>query len=357
MIHPKQNVKNVTRIVDMQDRRGFVCLDRNERVNLFPSEMMAELLDQISAEDVMRYPVFEPFYHKMAAWLGIERDWLLLCYGSDGAIRSVFEVYVHPGDRIVMPSPTYAMYNVYADLFEAKACKLTYDRNLALTAEQVCRAITPETRVVILPNPNAPTGTVFSPADMETILQCAAAVDALVLADEAYYYFCDQTMLGYVKDFNNLLITRTFSKAAGLAGLRIGYVVGQPNLIQYLMRVKPTYEMTGIALRLAEYMIEHEEFLWQSARQVKEGQAFLKQKFAAKGLQVFECPTNFILVRLPSGFDRTKLVQRLAEEKYLIKGDFSDDCLADCIRITVGPVEIMVPFWQVFEGIFDQVRE
>ena len=355
MIEPKQNVKKITRLVDTEERKGFIRLDRNERVTPFPPKMMAEFLSRISAEDLMRYPIAEPLYHKMAAWLGIERDGLLLTYGSDGAIRSVFEVYVNPGDRIVMPYPTYAMYTVYANLFQANACKLAYDRNLTLTVEHFCRAITPETRLVILPNPNSPTGTVFSQAEMEMILEKAASVEALTLVDEAYYYFHDQTMLGYVKDYENLLVTRTFSKAAGLAGLRIGYVVGQPSLIQYLMRVKPTYEINGVGQRLTEYMIEHEEFLWQSAHKVKEGQAFLKRKFESKGLKVFECPTNFMVVRLPSGFDRSELVRRLAEARFLIKGTFRDQCLADCIRITSGPVTIMSEFWQVFEKIYDEL--
>ncbi len=357
MIEPKSTVKNVTRIVDTQDRHGFICLDRNERVSPFPAELMLELMKQISADDLIRYPIIEPFYHKLAAWLEIERDWLLLTYGSDGAIRSIFEVYVNPGDRLVMPRPTYAMYNVYVSLFGAEACHLPYDRNLQLKVEQVCEAITPQTRLVILPNPNAPTGTVFSVAEVEQVLQQAAAVEALVLVDEAYYYFHDQTMLRYVNQYPNLLITRTFSKAAGLAGLRIGYIVGQPHLIQYLMRVKPTYEINGIALRLAEYMIEHEAFLWQNAQETKAGQAFLRNRFETKGIQTFTCPTNFMLIRLPVEVNRIELVNHLMAEKYLVKGDFSDPCLADCIRITTGPVEVMANFWKVFESIYDNLVE
>lgn len=355
MIEPKQLVKNIIRLGDTEVRRGFTCLDRNERVYPFQPQVMAELLAQISVEDLMRYPILEPFYHKMAHWLGIDRQELLLSYGSDGAIRSVFDVYINPGDHIVMPQPTYAMYTVYANLFGATVSSLAYDRNFNLTVDQFCEAITSATRLVILPNPNAPTGTLFSSAEVEIILQHAHKCQSLVLVDEAYYYFCEQTALPQVAKYDNMLVTRTFSKAAGLAGLRIGYVVGQSSLIEYLRKVKPIYELNGVALRLAEYMIDHEQLMWNHVQQVRAGQIFLKEKFTTKGLTVFECPTNFMIVRLPQGVDRAALVNRLAAEKYLVKGSFTDPCLVDCLRVTLGDVATMSGFWSHFERLYDEL--
>ena len=131
MIQPKPSVKRANRVVDTQDRGDFVCLDRNERVPPFPHDVMTELIAQISPEDLSQYPILEPFYHKLSAWLGIERDWLLLSNGSDGAIRSVFEVYINPGDQLILPCPTYAMYTVYAGLFDAAVLPIHYNRNFS----------------------------------------------------------------------------------------------------------------------------------------------------------------------------------------------------------------------------------
>jgi histidinol-phosphate aminotransferase len=184
------------------------------------------------------------------------------------------------------------------------------------------------------------------------VIERAAGVNALVVIDEAYYFFYPESALPLVKEYENLILTRTFSKAAGLAGVRLGCVISQPGCIDYLRRVQPMEEISGVSLRCGEYLVRHDYLIWDYARQANEGRAFLMERFRGIGLQPFESHGNFVVVRMPSGTDIPALVEALRLRGYLNKGPFGDPPLTDCIRVTTGPVEIMSGFWRTFEQAF-----
>lgn len=355
MIQPRDSVRKTTRLADTTDRLNCLRLDRNERVSAFGRDLLETLLSRISAEDLICYPNPEPLYECMADWLGVARNQLLLSHGSDGAIRSVFETYLRPGESVVLAEPTYAMYAVYAGLYGGSTRVCQYDRSLALDVDPFCESIVRGTRLVILANPNSPTGTLLQSRAVLQVIEAAARVDALVVVDEAYYYFCRQTMLDCASTYDNVIVTRTFSKAAGLAGLRVGFAVASPEVIGHLTKVKPTYEISGVAMRVVEYMIDHEEILWNYADETIEGQQWLAARLLEKGLQVHTSPTNFLLARIPRSVDIPELVGRLAAAHVLIRGPFEHPCLDRCIRVTTGPVSQMKTFWSAFEPIYEEL--
>lgn len=355
MIEPRKVITEVVRVADRAEaRERFVCLDKNERVDPFPDSVVQEFLSSLSPQDLSHYPVLEPFYEELAAWLGVPRDWLLLTGGSDPAIRHVFEVYANPGDIGVMLHPTFAMYDVYARLYGVQPRRLSFDQDLRLTADQVIAAIDSQVRLVFLANPNAPTGTVFSVGDLARIIEAAERRNAMVLVDEAYYYFHDETALELVKRFPNLVVTRTFSKAGGLAGARLGFLVGQPKTVDYLSRVKPMYEINGFAMKLGRHLIRHTELIWDYAKAANEGREYLGKVFHDLGLRVFESHANFVVARPPAGTDIKKLVATLRERGYLIKGPFGDPPLTDCLRVTTASVPVMTAFAAIFAEIYQQ---
>lgn len=353
MIEPRPEITTVVRVADrVEAREEFVCLDKNERVDPFPEAVTREMLACLSPRDFSQYPVLEPFYEEVAAWLKVPRDWLLLAGGSDPAIRHVYEVYGRPGAVGVVLHPTFAMYDVYARLYAIRLRRLEYDRELRLSANQVIAALDDDVRLVLLANPNAPTGTAFTVEELGRITEAAARRGALVLVDEAYCYFYEPTALDLVARYTNLVVTRTFSKAGGLAGARLGFLVSQPRNIDFLNRVKPMYEINGVAMRLGQYLIRHEHLLWDYARSANEGRGFLAKAFAELGLKVFTSQANFLVARPPAGVDIRKLVAALRERGYLIKGPFGDPPLTDCLRVTTASVPIMEAFASVFATVY-----
>jgi len=353
MIEPRAAVKNVRRIGDrVEDRRQFVCLDKNERVDPLPDAVMQEILFRFSPYDLTQYPALEPFYEELASWLKVPRNWLLLTNGSDQGIRQVYEVYASPGDVGLLLSPTFAMFDVYARLFQLKPRCLTYDNDFRLPVEQVIQELTGEVRLLLLANPNSPTGTAFSVQELQQIVEAAAGSRTMVLIDEAYYYFYDQTALELVGRYDNVIVSRTFSKAGGLAGARLGFLVSQPQNMDFLSRVKPMYEINGLAMRLGEYLIHHDKLLWDYADSSNAGRAYLASVFERLGLRVFPGHANFLVARPPATVDIRSLVATLRERGYLIRGPFGDAPLKDCLRVTTASVETMTSFAKVFTEIY-----
>ena len=351
-VDPKEHIRRVIRISDRPEpQKNLVRLDKNERIMPFSEDSFQALLGTLSSEDLTGYPEPEPMYDAVADWAGVRRECILLTGGSDQAIKSVFEVYVEAGDTIVLPRPTFAMYGVYADMFGARRRELRYTRQLVLTADAVCGAIASDVKLIALPNPNSPTGTVFGRADLERILACARDHGALLLVDEAYYPFSPETALPLIERYDNLVVTRTFSKACGLAGVRLGFMVSALGNIDYLRRVKPMYEANGLALKLGRFLIESSHLIRDYVADAAAGKAFLQQRFGSVG-RPFDSAGNFLLVRLPPEVDIPRLVAGLKARGFLIKGPFSDEPLTDCIRITTGPAGLMAEFWKAFQDVF-----
>ena len=357
MIETRPGIREVVRIADrIEPRHELVCLDKNERVGVFPPEVFAEMLAGLTPQDLSGYPVIEPFTEEFAGWLGASPPWLQLTSGSDAAIRAVFEVYVRSGDVLVAPQPTFAMYNVYARLSGATLRGLEYGNQLELPVESVTAALTDGPRMLCLPNPNSPTGTAFSLAELRHILSAAREQNVLVLIDEAYYWFTPITAVPLVAEFDNLVVTRTFSKAAGLAGVRLGCLVSQPQNIDVLRRVKPMYEINGVALRLGQYLIRHDHLIWEYAQAANAGRDYLERALTELGLQPFTSHANFVVARVPAGTDIASIVAGVRAQGFLIKGAFPGTPLADCIRVSTARVPVLREFMTALLAVWSPRR-
>jgi histidinol-phosphate aminotransferase len=286
------------------------------------------------------------------AWPGIERDWLLLTGGIDAAIRGVFETYGAPGKHVALPDPTFAMYSIYARIFEMPIRALEYDEDLVLSKEAIIDALDDDVRLLALPNPNSPTGTIFSKEDLAEFLSAAASLDVLVLIDEAYYYFSRITAAGLIADFSNLVVARSFSKAAGLAGTRLGYTMAQEAVAENLRRVKPMYEISGLALRFGEFVVRNDHLILDYARTANEGREHLSDVLARLGCRVFESHTNFVVARPPSNTEIAGLGKALRQRGHLIKAGSADGPMRDCIRITTASVATLEPFVEALRELF-----
>jgi histidinol-phosphate aminotransferase len=316
-------------------------LDKNERLAADPG-LVRDVLAKLPASALAEYPDYPAFLSFLAKKLRCRTEELLLTAGSDGAIKLVFETYLNPGDEVLLATPTFAMFKVYAGVFGAKVREVPLADDLSFPTESFLDAIGPKTKLVPVASPNNPTGTEVPEADFLKIIRKAAKRGALVLVDEAYYYFTRASMLPLVRKFDNVVLTRTFSKALGLASLRIGFAHARAGIIDTIRKGQSIFDVNGLALRCAEYALKHEGRAWAYAAEVEKGKDFLESALAPMGLSVRRGGGNFVLVDL--GRDPAPVARRLKKLGAAVGHGWSHPALARSIKVTAGPVAVMKAF-------------
>jgi len=203
--------------------RDVLRLDFNENT-LACSPKVREALGRISTGDLTRYPQREPVEAIMARYLGLAADQVALTNGVDEAIHVLFEAFLEAGGELLLPVPTYTMYEVYASATAARVVPVQAADDLQFPYERLLAAITPRTKIIAIANPNSPSGTVATRAQLMEIAR--RAPQAVLMVDEAYFHFYGETVIDLIATVPNLIVARTFSKAYGLAGLRLGLLAG-----------------------------------------------------------------------------------------------------------------------------------
>lgn len=327
-----------------REREGLVGLDRNERLSPLPVGIVDEIREAIDSTLLTHYPSLDRLYDDLADGLGVERDRLLLTAGSDAAVKALYQVYSSPGAEAVMLDPSYAMYPIYAGMFGMEPRQLAFAPDLTFDADALLARIGPATRLVFIANPNQPTGTVLEDDVLEALIRRAAEHTALVIVDEAYHPFSQRTVLPWTAHHENLVVTRTYSKAWGLAGVRLGVVVADPSVVRNLYKVRSAYDVNAVAAACAAVMLRHPEVAADYASEVAAGRELLADRAHALGLHPIPSLTNFQLLRLQGRGEPAAVVTALHDRGYIVKGPFSAPCLKDCIRVTLGGPELMAQF-------------
>jgi histidinol-phosphate aminotransferase len=339
MVHPQPRVQRLLREQTPKVRRqSKLRLDINENVVGWPPAIVQDLLSTITPGDLATYPETYALYESIARRHQVTADHVLVAAGSELVIRYLFETFIEPGAELLILDPSFAMFEVYGRLYGAEIVKLSFNRRLEVSVTDVVERLTDRTCVVALAHPNNPTGTAFSETDLITIVKRAAEQHCLVVVDEAYFYFYERTVAPLVARFANLVVTRTFSKAFGLAGVRLGYGLGNPSVIAAVQKVQPIDHASVFAARLGQYAIEHEELAWDYARVVEEGKRYLRDELATLGLPVPASHGNFVLV--DCGRARERVIAALTEHAF-IGTDVRLPFANDYIKLTVGPVDQM----------------
>ncbi len=324
-------------------------LGRNEWTVPFPESALREMLDGITGEEFVAIPELEGARAKVAGFLGVLPERLLFCNGSDAGIKAVFEAFVRSGDEVVLFQPMFNRYAELCRLYGARQTVIQYRDDLTFDFDELLEAVARAPRLVTLINPNNPTGTVVSAASLVQLVETAAVSGSLVLVDEAYHYFCDVTVINEVERFGNLIVTRSFSKAFGALAARIGAVIAHPAILGSLKPLTTRPEITGLAGRIVEYLVEHPELMRAHVAMTRESERYVRQALEVLGLEVRSTAAGCVLVRLPVGVDRDRFVDGLLEEGVEVGGRF-DAPLDRHVRVGLGPVDQMQEFAQVFAG-------
>jgi histidinol-phosphate aminotransferase len=332
MIRPRRTVQQLKPYLPPPGgRRGKLRLDFNENTKGC-SPAVLETLKRLTAEDIAVYPEYDELRSELARACGLEPDNLLLTNGSDEGLRYIFDAYLGRGEEIVVPVPTFAMITIYAGLREAKIVEVPYKRDFSFPVQRVLRSIGSKTRIVMLVNPNNPTGTEIKPTDVERIIRKAR--NALVVVDEAYHQYLGHTAIRLLKKYSNVLVIQTLSKAYGLAGLRVGYVAGSKEMIASLSKVVSPYSVNSVAVACARSALADSRYVTRYVKEVKESKRFLRAELKKLGLRVVPSAANFFLVDFGN---RAGFVDAaLRKEGILVRDRSSVPRLKGFVRIGVG---------------------
>jgi len=316
--------------------RDALRLDFNENT-LACSPRVSEVLGRIRTGRLTRYPEREPVEAIVAARLGLAAEQVTLTNGVDEAIHVLFETFLEAGDELLLPVPTYAMYEVYASATDARIIPVLAADDLKFPFERLLAAITPETKIVAIANPNSPSGSV---ATRTQLLEIASrAPRAVVLVDEAYFHFYGQTVMDLVGMVPNLMVARTFSKAYGLAGLRLGLLAGPVELMRWVRRVLSPYSVNSLALACLPPALEDSPYLDWYVAEVLAARAEFEIALDAAGVRRWPSRANFILVEI--GPRHAEFVHRMSARGVLVRDRSSDPGCDGRVRITVGTREQM----------------
>ncbi len=315
-----------------QGRAGKLRLDFNENtVGCSPAVRAA--LRKLSREDIAVYPEYEATRRRMAGHFGVSAAETILNNGVDDGLKLIFDCFVEPRACVFLVEPTFDMYRMYAALHGARVISERLNEELRVPMEKVLRALRRhKPRVFLLANPNNPTGTLLGRNDLRRILR--AAPRTLVVVDEAYAEFAGVTVLPWIRRHANLVVARTFSKVAGLAGLRFGCLFANRELIAQMRKAQPPFPVNSAALVAAEAAICNTSYLRRTVAEVLRGKRVLEAVLTRLGVRFFPGGGNFLLADF--GARAPALLRALAGKGILLRDRTRDFGRPGFIRITIG---------------------
>ncbi len=315
----------------------FIKLNTNE--NPYPpSPNVASAIQACLERGLMRYPdpLATPFRQRAAEVLGVRADWILCGNGSDDILTIVTRAMVGQGQCLRLPHPSYVLYKTLAAIQGAKAEEVPFNNDWSLptafgSAGTGSTGTGGSVRVVFLPNPNSPSGTMVA---ADEILALAERLPCPLLIDEAYADFADFNCVSLVAQNPKIMVCRTLSKSYGLAGLRFGFLIGQPQVIEQLNKVKDSYNCDALSIAGATAAIDDQAWLEANVAKVRSTRAKLESGLAQLGFSVTPSQANFVWAKHPSVSAETlylKLKQERVLVRYMNYGNWGDG-----LRISVG---------------------
>lgn len=317
----------------LEGRTHKLRLDFNENpIGCSPAVRRA--LGKLGSAAISAYPEQETVRAKAAQYFGVRTEELLLTNGTDEALSLVVNTFVEAGDRVLLVKPTYAMYRFYSELAGASILSPRYTAAMEFPWNEVLVHLESAPKVFFLPNPNSPTGNLLQPTELRRLLD--AALRTMVVIDEAYFEFSRVTVIPWIRRHRNLIVTRTFSKTAGLAGLRLGCIFVNRGLAATMRKAQSPYPVNAAALAAAEAAMRDRRFVARTVREVRRGQRELEGGLACLGLRYFPSGGNFVLVDF--GKHARAIVVALERKGILLRDRSSDFGGEGYVRITLGTV-------------------
>ena len=320
-------------------------LKLNENENLFlPAEFMKSMLEEACMEtDPRLYPTVEGrmLEKAISEYLGVSPEQIVLGAGSDDLIELVLYSVLRMGDELLAATPTFSMYERCARIAGAKFRAVDLGNDFSLSATSLLSAVTARTKIIVLCNPNNPTANLFP---REEILRLIEGFDGIVVLDEAYAEFAGRSLVGETGRLGNLIVLRTFSKAFGLAGIRLGYAVANEALARTLKeKYRTPYPLSPLAMRVGVKLLENREVVERATEEMKVQRGRLIDEMnGMDGVKAYPSETNFVLFSLDR--DPDEVYTRLLGDGIIIRRIGQLPGRGGCLRVTVAPREISMRF-------------
>lgn len=334
---------NRMRVSEGRNLAEGLRLDRNEKVDVWPSGFLAKVFSEKPDYFLSVYPESGPLYKKLSKYLGVNEEQIMLTSGIDGAIKTLYEIMTQPGDVVAVLSPTYAMYNVYSNLYQVKLEEIGYKPDFSLDMEKLDAVLAKRPTMLFVPNPNQPIESSFSVKELDLLAEKAYKSGTLLIVDEAYYMFGAETAIPLLQKHQNVVVTRTFSKGFGVPSIRLGYFVSTPENMKTLSKTRFAHESNAICNAIAEYLLDHYDMVENYIGEVVEGRNFVKAELKKMGYSVHGNTGNYLLIDLQT-VDKAKELVAFLREKYIyVKGPWQAPW-DRYITITLGPKKLMHRF-------------
>jgi histidinol-phosphate aminotransferase len=332
-----------------EGRAGKLRLDFNENtVGCSPGVLRA--LSRMTGQEMGIYPEYQATTKRLARFFKVRPEELHLTNGIDDALHLITDTFIDAGDPVLVAEPTFYVYRFFAELAGAEVQAVRFDEEMRFPVEAAVQVLKQRgkrcPRVLFLANPNNPTGTLAGLQDLGRILR--AARRTVVLIDEAYFDFSGLTVLPWIRRYPNLLVARTFSKAAGLAGLRLGCLFGSPKLLEPMRRACTPYPVNSAALVAAEAAIGDSRSLRRYAQEVLRSRAMLEKGLVRLGARIYPSSANFVLADF--GPEAHRLVRALERQGILVR-ERRDFPRAGFVRISAGTRADTRKLLRAMEGI------
>ncbi len=314
-------------------REGKLRLDFNENTVGCSPKVIEQLYERLTAGRLAIYPDYADARRELAAFFGVSPDEFTLTNGTDEAIQLLINTFVDDGDDVVTLKPSYAMYRFYAEVAGASIREVEFPDTLDFPLEELLAGLRPETRAVLIANPNNPTGTGLGLDGLRQIME--AVPQAAVLIDEAYFEFSGVTALPWIREYRNLFVSRTFSKVYGMAAMRCGCLFSCADNVRWVRKAQSPYSVNALAVMAARAAVQDREYVANYVTEVLEARRLACEGFDRLGIRYFPSQANFVLFH--AGDRAVPLRDALRDRGVLIR-DRSYE-IPGCVRVTIGTRE------------------
>ena len=348
----KPHIQKLERLQTSENRdiKKGVLLDRNERVENFNEDTYRKIIKSISRFSINATPDIQNLYKNLSKFFNVNKNNIYIGQGITELMSQIIFSLVKKNEEVVIMDPTYPMYEVLCNLNEVKIKKWKFNRDLLLEFNDLKKIVTKKTKVIFLVNPNLPIEFEFDKTLKDKIYKFCLKKNIILVYDEAYYHFGSKSEIKNSVKKKNLIVMRTFSKAWGLPSIRLGFLVTNRKLCEYISKCRSLVETNALSFQIAMWALNNRKILDNHVSQIKKGSEYIQKNLTKlniffKGGNV----TNAVLIRLRNKKDTEKLRLFMRKKKIYIRTNFKDK-IKNCIRISLGPVDKMKIFMSEFKN-------
>lgn len=327
--------------------KGYL-LDFNEKMVKLDDKIKSKLLTKMSQESLQLYPEYFDVERRIAKYVGVSARKIMITNGSDQGIDVIFRTFTERNDKVIIPAPSFAMFYQCAQIESNNIVNINYEEDLSYPVEKILSTLKKEKiKLIVLCNPNNPTGILVSLKDVEKIAKKARQTNTILYIDEAYFEFSQITAVKLIAKYPNIIITRTFSKAFGLAGLRMGYVVADPKFIREMLKIRGPYDINIISCYAVQIALKNINSPKKYARMImKVVKPKIERFFANNKIAFYPSAANFILFKPFNPLFVFKTMEKNGIRLRPKQGVHIDGT----VRVTIGTSEQMDTFMDVYKN-------